>query len=306
MLNFPVIHTVYLFLVAALPTAGIVLFLKVPRARPLALILFLPGLVGVYASFIEPYQLRLETATVHVSSQRAGSSPITVGVLADIQTDRVGDYERNALDRLMTLKPDLILLPGDLFQASREERERETPAVQDLMRRLSAPGGVYFVLGESDQHGEMDRLLEGTEVRVLVNQVVRTRVRDREITIGGLELNVRKPEAERTVQLLEEFPGSEDIRLLVSHWPDSVSAVRPGSRVDLVVAGHTHGGQVVIPLFGPPVTFTRVPRHVAAGGLHDMGDGRRIYVSRGVGMERGFAPRLRFLAPPEISLLELR
>lgn len=305
-MNFPLIHMIYVLLVAAIPLVGIALFLKLPGARPLAVFLFLPGLVGVYASFIEPYQLRLETATIQLPSQRAGTSPVTIGVLADIQTDRVGDYERAALDRLMALKPDLILLPGDLLQASREEREREAPAVQDLMRRLSAPGGVYFVLGESDQHGEMDRFLEGTAVRVLVNQVVRARVRDREITIGGLELNVRTPEAERAVQLLEEFPGLEDIRLLVSHWPDSVSAVRAGTRIDLVVAGHTHGGQVVIPFFGPPVTFTQVPRHVAAGGLHDMGEGRRIYVSRGVGMERGFAPRLRFLAPPEISLLELR
>jgi hypothetical protein len=86
--------------------------------------------------------------------------------------------------------------------------------------------------------------------------------------------------------------------------PDVALGLRPGSRIDLVVAGHTHGGQVVLPGFGPPMTLSHVPRAVAAGGLHDLG-GNAIYVSRGVGCERGQAPRIRFLCPPEVSLLEV-
>jgi len=77
------------------------------------------------------------------------------------------------------------------------------------------------------------------------------------------------------------------------------------SRIDLVVAGHTHGGQVQLPLVAPLLRVSRVPPSVAAGGLHHL-DGRRIYVSRGVGHERGQAPRIRFLCPPEISLLTLK
>ena len=66
----------------------------------------------------------------------------------------------------------------------------------------------------------------------------------------------------------------------------------------------SNGGQVVVPAYGPPITLSRVPRDVAAGGLHDLG-GRRIYVSRGIGMERIQAPRLRLFCPPEISVLTL-
>jgi predicted MPP superfamily phosphohydrolase len=77
------------------------------------------------------------------------------------------------------------------------------------------------------------------------------------------------------------------------------------SGFDLVVAGHTHGGQVQLPLFGPAITLTGVPRHVAAGGQHEI-NGNLIYVSRGVGIERGQAPRLRFMCPPEIAILELK
>jgi predicted MPP superfamily phosphohydrolase len=70
-----------------------------------------------------------------------------------------------------------------------------------------------------------------------------------------------------------------------------------------VLAGHTHGGQVVLPLFGPPRTASRLPR-LYAGGLHDFA-GTPLHVSRGVGMERGFAPPLRFLCPPEICVLDV-
>ena len=78
------------------------------------------------------------------------------------------------------------------------------------------------------------------------------------------------------------------------------------TRVDLVVAGHTHGGQLRLPGLGPLVTASNVPRRVGGGGLHRLGGSRRVYVSRGVGMERGQAPRMRFLCPPEVSLLTLR
>jgi len=79
-------------------------------------------------------------------------------------------------------------------------------------------------------------------------------------------------------------------------------SVLPATGVDLLIAGHTHGGQVVVPGFGPPLTLTSVPREVAAGGLREL-DGRRLYVSRGVGMERGWAPPLRLFCAPEVTLL---
>jgi hypothetical protein len=101
--------------------------------------------------------------------------------------------------------------------------------------------------------------------------------------------------------LLSKGRGA-DHRIVISHSPDFVDAMPVD--VDLVLAGHTHGGQVVIPFFGPPVTASPLPR-VFAGGLHDF-RGTPLHVSRGVGMERGFAPPVRFLCPPEICVLDLR
>ncbi len=90
----------------------------------------------------------------------------------------------------------------------------------------------------------------------------------------------------------------------MSHRPDTVGLLPPDARVDLTVAGHTHGGQVVVPGFGPLVTLSGVPRDVARGGLHDV-DGNRIYVSPGVGLQRGPAPQVRLFSPPTVAVLTL-
>ena len=103
---------------------------------------------------------------------------------------------------------------------------------------------------------------------------------------------------------LEALRGDADVRIVMSHAPDTVLAMRGEPRADLIVAGHTHGGQIVVPGFGPPMTLSHVPRHIARGGLHTHA-GRAIYVSRGIGLERRQAPRVRLLCPPEISVLTL-
>jgi predicted MPP superfamily phosphohydrolase len=83
-----------------------------------------------------------------------------------------------------------------------------------------------------------------------------------------------------------------------------VAAARALSHTRRALAGHTHGGQVVLPFIGPLRTATRLPRRYA-GDLHDF-TGTPLHVTRGVGMERDFAPQVRFLCPPEICVLDVR
>ena len=147
-------------------------------------------------------------------------------------------------------------------------------------------------------------MVEGMSVRYLADEVVRTTVGDRSLTIGGIGLDYDSPAADAVVAELESAPGADDIRILLAHRPDPVLARATPSRIDLQVSGHTHGGQVAVPCVGPIMTLTAVPRHVAAGGLHDL-DGNAIYVGRGVGLERGQAPQVRFGVRPDIGVLTL-
>jgi predicted MPP superfamily phosphohydrolase len=310
---FGVVHLVFLDLVVVLPAvaAGLLLLHRrssIRATRPvlaLALLACLAAPVGAYASFVEPFSLRVERAVVALPAERRGTAPIRVAVLADIQTDHVGEHERAAVERLRRRRPDVILLPGDLFQGRREAFERELPALRRLVGRLSAPGGVFFVEGDADELGRIARVVRGTQVRVLADEIVRTRVRGRVVTVAGVRLDWERPSAQRVIRRLSEARGEADVRLLLAHRPDAALTPVAGARIDLVVAGHTHGGQVQVPGFGPPVIASAVPRRVGAGGLHRIARGPWIYVSRGVGVERGQAPRMRVLAPPEISLIEL-
>ncbi len=310
---FGLICLVYVDLVVVIPLAGLAVIATSATGRTtvstpvrvVAWISLVGPVVGIYATFWEPFNLRVESAAVPVVEARTGRAALRVGVLSDIQIRQVTPYEHAAIDRLMALSPDLILLPGDVFQGDDAAFDRERPALRDLLAKLDAPGGVFFVQGDVDSGtGRAARLVEGTKIVLLFNEVAHRVIGDRQVTIGGVELDYASGPARGTVNDLESAPGVDDVRIVLGHRPDVVETLRPSSRVDLVVSGHTHGGQIVVPGFGPLMTLSDVPRRVAAGGLHRL-DGNRIYVSRGVGCERGQAPRIRFLCPPELSILTI-
>jgi len=275
-------------------------------ARLFAVIGFATIPVVGYATFIEPFDLRLEEATVQLPEVRTGPAPLRIAVLSDLQARHVTDYERDAVTRLLATKPDIILVPGDVIHLTNfEAYDAALPEFHKLLTRLEAPGGVYFVQGNTDPNQRLEQLVEGTHMQLLRDRIVRFEYAGRRIAIGGLDLDHHA--AQRGLDVIAQLEDNSDpaeVRLLVAHRPDALWSLSKNSRIDLVVSGHTHGGQIQIPFFGPPVTLSSVPRRVAAGGLHEV-DGRRIYVSRGVGLERGTAPRVRLFAPPEISLITI-
>ncbi|UCG15219.1 MAG: metallophosphoesterase [Phycisphaerales bacterium] len=272
--------------------------------------------VSIWASFVEPYRLVVERAEIPVLPARGGVATVRIGVLADLQTDRITEYERSAVERLMAMRPDVILMPGDVFQGTRSAFERELPAIRGLLGRLDAPGGVYAVVGNVDSPQALRVMFEGTGIRLLAGDVVMASAGGCTVAIGGLEFRGAAHETRETVRELGAMRGpggtggadpehrGADVRILLTHAPDPVLELDGSSGIDLVVAGHTHGGQVQLPLIGPLAMVSRVPRATAAGGLTRVND-VWTYVSRGVGFERGNAPRVRLFCPPEISLLTL-
>jgi predicted MPP superfamily phosphohydrolase len=307
---FLVVHLAYADLMVLLPLVGIALLLAArrrrvaPPVRALAIASLVCIPIAVDATFVEPYRLVTERASIPLSSARSGAHPITIAVLADIQCNFVTDREREAVRRAMEAHPDLVLLPGDLVQVGTHRLPEILDDFHALLAPLVAPLGVYFVQGNCETKEDARRLLAGTPVRFLDDEVLELSLADRRVTLCGVDLSFASARARAALERIQRAPGSDDVRIVVAHRPDVIEALPRDSRVDLIVCGHTHGGQVVIPFFGPPITLSDVPRSIAEGGSHVL-DGKRIYVSRGIGWEHGHAPRVRFLCPPEVSVLTL-
>ena len=277
--------------------------LRVPwPARMLAVLLLLPIPVCAHASLIAPYQLVLERVSVPIVGLSSNNAPISIAVLADIQTDRITAYEHAAVDRALAEQPDIILLPGDFFQGTTEQYREQLPHFRKLFARLDAPGGVYACRGNIDSRDRAEELFSGTNVQLLENTITNINVRGQKIAIGGLGWDCADANVRQTFASLRDAPA--DVRILLCHTPDWASVTAPTDRIDLVVAGHTHGGQLIIPGFGAIARASAMPPTVAAGGLHRVHE-QMLYISRGVGYERGLAPPLRLNCPPEVSILSL-
>ncbi len=308
------INVVFRQVVIGLPLAAVLIGIRSLRrgwsgsttpAATVALVLaLLMAPLGYYMANVEPDRLVVREASMTVSTMAKGQS-LRVGVLSDLHTTSVGDLEQRAVEALMAAQPDLILIPGDIFQASEDAFQQELPALRALLAQLQAPGGVFLVPGDVDTMDRLAALTEGSDIQVLENQVVTTKVNEVRVRIAGLGQDYTSPEALAAARSLERARKPGEARILLVHRPDAIGVVpATGSRTDLVVAGHTHGGQVVLPLIGPLMTQSNLPRRVAAGGLFQMSQ-RVIYVSSGVGVERGQAPRMRLLDPPSVSIVTL-
>ncbi len=247
--------------------------------------------VGADAFWIEPYWL--ETTHVTLNSSKL-DHPLRVVVIADLQTDAIGEFERDVLEKTMDERPDLILFAGDYIQVDDpQEYARLGEKLRQLIADigLTAPLGLYAVKGNIDPEG-WEALFAGT----IVQTISTTRAFDlEELRITGLsQRDSLRPNL--------EVEPSERFHIAVGHHPDY--SLSDAVHADLLLAGHTHGGQVRVPLVGPLLTLSRVPRSWAAG-VTERGSGRTLIVSRGAGMERGSAPRLRFLCRPELVVIAL-
>ena len=347
--GFTLIHVAYVVGTVGVPLAGGIVLVGA-RPRPWGVtavcVVALAAIpVGVYATYVEPFWLRVETVSLAVDGLNevdGVDEAIRIGVLADLQTTAVGDYERDAVERLLGFEPDIVLLPGDLYQFDAELFDERAPQFTELIRRIVGEVPlVYLVSGNTDTVAGLRRITEGTGARVLDNEIDVFELNGVSVWVGGTTLFGDDAAARRMARRLaggeqgltgdgvglagggdgdSDGDGDGDggsagvrtglgvrtgpgVRILIGHKPDAIELVRQ-TPVDLVVSGHTHGGQVSLPLFGPPLTLTGVPRHVAAGGLHEL-HGTPIYVSTGVGRERGNAPQLRLGVRPSIGIIDL-
>jgi len=202
----------------------------------------------------------------------------------------------SAVAEALGLSPDLILLGGDYVSHS----PRYAPGLTELFRPLAAPDGVFYVLGNHD-HAVGAELVRGAlgaaGLRELRNAAVVIRRGPDALAVAGVgDLRFDVIDFAAAVHgVAARVP-----RIVLSHDPDVFAFWPRDLRLDLMLSGHTHGGQAHLPLFGPPYVPSQFGFRYLSGAVREAD--RQLYVSRGLGV---ITVPFRWGCPPEITLVVL-
>lgn len=257
-----------------------------------------------YGALIEPRRLELTRAELAVPGWPAALDGFAVLHLSDLHTRWRGPAER-WLERLRAElpEPDLIALTGDFA-----ESRAALPICMAALGGWPSRWGSYAVLGNNDQQSHWQRravtaALAEAGIRLLADDAVELDVDGQRVRLAGLRyVSARHAPPTFRFPVAQAVGGPGPPRLLLAHSPDSLpEAVAAG--VNLILAGHTHGGQICLPggrplknnlqRFKPPL-YTRGAWRI---------DQTVLVVSRGLGMTR---PLLRTFCRPEAAWLVLR
>ena len=235
----------------------------------------------------------------------------TIVVLADLHQppDADVDWLHHAISVANGRNPDLIALLGDYgysFESlpgpSRRWYESALGAMTAGLRRLRATDGVIAVLGNHDYDANATFVLEWLRdlgADVLVNRVRCILRGGHSLRVLGLDdMNSGAPAIPADFSADDPAPT-----VVLSHNPDGIFLFERAARVDVVIAGHTHGGQIVLPWFGAPMTMARACTRLTASGWVP-NDIAPLYVTRGLGEQ--LPVPLRVNCPPEILVVRLR
>lgn len=268
---------------------------------------FLHGLVAAplvavsattaYATLIEPYSYQLSQTDIFLRDLPAAFEGFRIAQISDVHHSRIVSLAevQRVVELAQSVKPDMIVLTGDYTTAYR----RYIVPCAEALGTLSAPEGVWAVLGNHDHYTDPQlttRALERAHISVLNNANTLLRRGSDTLQLVGIDdwdwNGTDWPRA---------FYGVERERpsILLSHQP-RVLDLAETQNVSLILSGHTHGGQISLPLIGSPARFSKQLKYLR--GLYER-NGTQLYVSRGTGV---IGLPLRLGVPPEIAILHLR
>jgi uncharacterized protein len=255
--------------------------------------------LAAYAFLVEPRWIQVTRTRVHLRGLPPELEGLRIALLTDLHAGEGTPMSviRRAARLAMRERPDLIAITGDLTADDSAGFTRVLAALD----RLDAPLGVYAVPGNHDHTVGIEKWQRDVGghpvIQELNNRAVVRQIGEARICVAGVDdLSCGDPSLNSLPP-----PDRRDLTVLLAHDPDQAEQARRAyDQVDLVLSGHTHGGQIRLPFVGA----LRNPS--AYGTLYEEGLRRRpwtqVYVSRGVGTIHLPA---RFLCRPEVALLEL-
>jgi hypothetical protein len=258
--------------------------------------IFIDGFV-IEPRWIEVTRFEIETPKLKGTSFRAV-------LFSDTHCETRIRNEGKVAEIINGLKPDVIVFTGDSLNSP-----DALPLFKETLRQLDASSGKFAVRGNFDSYrwGKLD-LFSETGFRELKADTVKAEKDGEAICVTGF--NIPYPADFREV--LRAVPNDK-YSVLLYHHSDLAESLK-GLNVDLYLSGHTHGGQVRLPFYGALVTLSRFGKKYESGmytipsslRYAEAGDGMKLYVNRGIGLENKPAPKVRFLCRPEITVFDIK
>jgi predicted MPP superfamily phosphohydrolase len=246
---------------------------------------------GAYGYLYERHHLQIVRAEVPVVGLAPELTGLRIGLITDVHRSAwVSDGDvSEAVTTLMGERPDLIVLGGDYVTRSDRTYMR---AAAEALRPLAAPHGVFAILGNHDDDREMPAALAKTGTHVLKDARTRLIVNGAALELLGIRFWTR-----RAADIEALTRGANGTMILLAHDPRRLTEAA-ALGIPLVLSGHTHGGQVVLPIAGA-IAAQKFP---VVAGIGRRGD-TTMFVSRGVGTV--YVP-VRVNCPPEVAVVTLQ
>ena len=240
------------------------------------------------------------------------SEPFRIVLISDLHNHEFGSSNAKLVERIQEQSPDLVIIDGDMING---DSENDNVAVE-VVRALSETAPVYYSLGNHEYdyidagHEELTEDLEEAGAVVLNYQSLDAEVNGNPIRLGGLyeygfETSMQSEEEnERAVSYLEEYTDTDRYLIMCAHRPESFYPWDYADTwgIDLVLSGHLHGGQVIIPGLGG--LYNSLDGFFAEYdyGQYKLG-GSDMIITRGLGSNPKILPR--FNNPPEIAVVDV-
>ncbi|MBW2701483.1 MAG: metallophosphoesterase [Deltaproteobacteria bacterium] len=252
----------------------------------------------LYAGFVEPRWLEVSQHQVSMPQMSQG---LRLVHLSDLHLKGDAAWQKQVLDAVRQAKPDLIVLTGDYLNQLSDSEQLLAFCGELLV--MVGPQRLFAVTGNFEWSLGSESVLHEAGVTTLDGTLVFVTWAGAALQVAGIGFDPSLRASERKLADLVEQLDSSLPAILLHHTPDLAESPGIGA-FDLVLSGHTHGGQVRLPFYGALITMARHGKRYEAG-WYDLSGGARMYVSRGVGMEAAPVPQIRFFCRPEVVVLDL-
>jgi len=269
------------------------------KAKIIFGILFFVILLGIRGFLVEPKTIKIEDISIEIKNLPPSFKEIKIIHLSDFHSKNFGKREREVLKNLQQLNPDFIFITGDFI----DWRTRDLNSCQDFWKELSKnyPQKVFGVLGNHEHHHlkfkTIKNLLAESGIEILDNKTKKIKKNEDFIYLIGVD-----DPREGYDNIEKAMAGIEDgvPKILIAHSPEIFRKVRE-KNIDLVLVGHTHGGQINIPFITDLFSPVKYDKKYKSGLFKE--DSTYLYVNRGIGTT--FLP-IRFNSFPEITIITLK